>query len=338
MHKMKKEIEQIKSLLEPILSKEMNRLSEKSNWEAITSGFILFEKNPNHLYTEVYRLKTSNPENIISELPLLYQSFINEIAEDYVLGKKNTTATILIEQGSFLFSERVAFLKTLKNIITKQERLKIKKAFLIPKENIDLSYYDKNIEFAVKKKARIDLKDKFSNWNKELEKEGRKQKSKVIFLSGIKYAAAAMIIISVGFFFNLNKSQNSETIIANLKESTQKVLVISEIGLGYISSSVKDSILITYKLNNPIKNDNDLRELSLDIQKIKYRFYEQDLVILGFDEFQKDAVVLKTPENKYYLKIFKSYFPLIKGKKEKILIVEIDSLITKQLDRIISEN
>ena len=147
-----------------------------------------------------------------------------------------------------------------------------------------------------------------------------------------------MIIISVGFFFNLDKSQNSETIIANLKESTQKVLVISEIGLGYISSSVKDSILITYKLNNPIKNDNDLRELSLDIQKIKYRFYEQDLVILGFDKFQKDAVVLKTPENKYYLKIFKSYFPLIKGKKEKILIVEIDSLITKQLDRIISEN
>ena len=333
---MKNEIEIVRNLLEPLLGEEINNLN--NNWKTITSGFVLFENDSKPLYTEIYKLETSNPENIISKLSELYQSFVYEMAEVYVLGKENTTTTTLIEQGSSLFSERAAFLKTLKNAITKLERLKIKKEFLIPKENIDLSYYDKNIEFAVKKKARIDLKDKFSSWNKELKKEGRKQKSKVVFLSGIKYAAAAMIIISVGFFFNLNKSQNSETIIANLKESTQKVLVISEIGLGYISSSVKDSILITYKLNNPIKNDNDLRELSLDIQKIKYRFYEQDLVILGFDKFQKDAVVLKTPENKYYLKIFKSYFPLIKGKKEKILIVEIDSLITKQLDRIISEN
>jgi tetratricopeptide (TPR) repeat protein len=246
---MKNEIELIKSLLLPLLDNEVTELNGINNWEAITNAFVLFESNQKPLYTEIYKLQTPESENIISELPELYRTFVNEIAEEYVLNNKNSTITNkLIETGSSIFYERVTFFKTLKSTITKQERLRISKELPNLSDRINFSFSDENIEAAIKKKAREDLKNKFKHWDNELEEDlvspfeqsvveeelncfevslegniakevsfskprvssqNSKKEKKVISLSWFKYGVAAMLVLSF-FIWQPTQSTNGD--------------------------------------------------------------------------------------------------------------------------------
>jgi hypothetical protein len=214
---MKNEIEIIKNLLLPLLGEEKSVLTKNSSWNLISSGFILFENDPKPLYTEIYKLEISDPENVISKLPELYDSFIDEIAEEYVLGKVNPAATKLIEQDSSLFIDRVAFLNTLKSGITKQERLKIRKELPNLANRMEFSFSEANIKTVFKKKAREDLKNKFTNWDNEL-KEKPNKKGKVISLSWFKYMVAASIIITAGLFYfkSSNLNDNALNLLADI--------------------------------------------------------------------------------------------------------------------------
>jgi hypothetical protein len=259
---MKNEIEIVKSLLLPLLGNGVSDSVEKNNWEAITIAFVLFESDQKPLYTEIYKLETSESENIISKLPELYKFFVNDIAEGYVLNNRNSTITNkLIETGNSIFNERVTFFKTLKSVITKKERLRISTELPNLADRINFSFSEENIEAAIKKKAREDLKNKFKHWDTELEKvesvspfeenifeevplskpkvsyKHIEKEKKVISLSWFKYGVAAMLILSF-FIWQPSQSSNDELFkeyndnINSLTQDNYKLFNTSNINNG----------------------------------------------------------------------------------------------------------
>jgi hypothetical protein len=332
MDKMKHEIKIVKNLLLPLIEVDINSLV--INWQAITSGFVSYEKDSKLLYAEIYKLELSDPEKVLSKLDELYRLFIDELAEAYTLEGDIDASTALIEQSSFLFSERVTFFKTLKSVITKHERHRITNELPNLSDRIDFSLSDNDINSVIKKKARTDLKDKFGLWDKELlsEKENKniyssyvdlkkptdeslkpdfniKNKGKVISLSWIKYVVAAVVIISAGYFyFNSDEFQKSKLKIVDLDENTGNVLVISESGLGYTDTTKKDSITITYILDKErkealeeINNSGELVEASSRNAEWSYTFSNNTLKIYGFTKVPEavTGTIIKTSQNKY---------------------------------------
>jgi len=349
---MKNEIEIVRNLLEPLLGEEINNLIN-NNWKAITSGFVLFENDSKPLYTEIYKLETSNPENIISKLPELHQSFVYEMAEVYVLGKENTTTTTLIEQDSSLFSERVAFLKTLKNVISKLERHRISKELPNLSDNIDFSFSEANIKAAVKKKARGDLKNKLSNWDQELAEEPKK-KGKIISLLMIKYAVAASIIITVGLFYfkSFNNSDNMVTILANVEASKQTVNIITDSGLGFVSDDKNKKIeVVLIDHNKRITSINKvIKENSIDgissykieldsliALKNTYVFNKKQLTLNSKKENQKINII-RLKDASFYLKTKEVFYRIYESTSPMKLVVEKDENKIKELEKAIFIN
>ncbi len=239
------------------------------DWNAIVLGFTVFEIDPKPLYTEIYKLELDGPEEIMIKLPDLHQLFIEELAEAYVLDKSSVTNKELLE--STLFNENINFFKALKNAISKQERKRIIQELPKMSDRLDFNLSDNEIKSAIKKKARIELKDKFDKWDKELvfenenqvifetkipqlkQREGNstpdfsiedKTKGKVISLSWIKYAVAAIIVLgffiwqptqstNVELFAYYTKNINSLTLDNNILEEESKILEANERGGDY---------------------------------------------------------------------------------------------------------
>src|SRR5690606_10804671 len=139
---------------------------EKANWELMINGFLVFENDQQPLYNEIYKLELNDPEKVISRLPKLYRNFIEEMAEDYVLESISKIPEILKENKDFV--EKVHYLKTLKNVITKVERKKIKEELPLAYQRVTFQPNEKDIENAVKQKAREDLMEKLQAWNQEV--------------------------------------------------------------------------------------------------------------------------------------------------------------------------
>ena len=343
---MKNEIEIIKNLLLPLLGEEKSILTKNSSWNLISSGFILFESDPKPLYTEIYKLETPNPENVISKLPELYDSFIDEIAEEYVLGIVNPVATKLIEQDSSLFIERVAFLNTLKSGITKQERLKIRKELPNLADRVNYSFSEKNIEVAIKKKAREDLKIKFTNWDHEL-KEKPNKKGKVISLSWFKYAAAAIVVLSF-LIWQPSQSSNDDLFsdygdnISSLTKDNYNLFNTSNVNngergndygfIGYtnIENKLVLSGLTFFKEGNYDKAKSILTEINLKEHSVEV-FYFLSLAQLNSNDTETAIKNLEYLKNKKDLKFIDDVnFHLAMGyikkgnrKKSKILLKQL---------------
>ncbi|WP_323027489.1 hypothetical protein [Gelidibacter japonicus] len=230
------ESEIVKNLILPFIKEQIMDFTNDINWLPFGLGFALYEKDPKHLYTEIYRLELPDPEIIFVKLPKLYESFTEELSEKYVLNKSSLTHKELLESPSF--NDKVRFLETLKNVAIKQERKRIKTELSSFSTRLNFSLSEEDIESVVKKKSREDLKNKFETWEREMIPQGQhdmvfemklpknynedkidptpettllevEKQSKTISFSWVKYAVAAIIV--VGFFiWQPTQSTNEE--------------------------------------------------------------------------------------------------------------------------------
>lgn len=214
----------IKNILLPKLKKDSKYSDEKigpSFWRNFSTVLVRFEENAQPLYTAIYGLELGNPELIIDKLPKIYAQFIKELAECYVLGQTSEATDYLVKTNNKTFLKEFQFFKTMQQAIKSVERKCIKTELPQSYDRLTFELSETEIDNAIKKKAREELKKKMKLWDAELEEEGDvvpvfsvvapenkitldKTHSKVISLSWMKYAVAASIIIAMGILYFKN--------------------------------------------------------------------------------------------------------------------------------------
>jgi len=236
---MKVAINIVKSNLLPKLENDNNYNNGKLNesfWENFTLALLDFETDAKPIYAAVYGLELENAEKVISKLPPIYTAFIEELAENYVIGNEDAATMHLLQTKNATFEAEVHYFKNLEKAIKNVERKRLKSELPSSYEKLTFELPEEDIEMAIKKKGREALKEKMNVWDEELEEADTvlaetnysKQSSlsvfpeknvfenktftpatKVISLSWIKYAAAACILITAGVFYF--KSSESKT-------------------------------------------------------------------------------------------------------------------------------
>ena len=230
----------LKNILIPQLEKDFNFESTKINdsfLDTISLALITFENDAKPLYTIIYSLELENAEKIISKIPVMYSTYIKELAEQSVLGYKNSLIDKLIENKNETFSKEVLFFKTMEAVIIKSGRQQLKKNLPEAYDRLVFELDEKTLESVAKKKSREDFKAKFKQWDEELAKVksplsrvkfslsedkesvsesndiesflrgeefdsySTKSKGKVISLSWIKYAVAACVFLTAGVLY-----------------------------------------------------------------------------------------------------------------------------------------
>lgn len=236
----------IKGIILPMIIKmskgDLNNLSDDF-WNQFANDFIHYEIDAQPIYSALYKLELQNPEDVFEKLPQAYSSFISELAEEYALGNTSTIINKLLESKNDLFLKEVTFLKTMKSVITKLERQKLKESLPHLHDRLVFELDEEILKQVAKKKAREDLKNKFKQWDKELDNKRRpdaikfslsevkesvidsdynkiisvekelltysdKSNSKIFSLTWTKYAAAACIVLAVGIMFFKFNSDN----------------------------------------------------------------------------------------------------------------------------------
>lgn len=243
----------IKNILLPKLEKDPNFSEEKVDaafWGKFATDLVHFEEDAKPLYAGIYSLELDNPEKIIDKLPNIYAQFLKELAESYVLGKTSDATKYLLETNNVVFLKEVQFLKSMQQAIKSVERKRIKADLPKSYERLTFELSETEIANAIKKKGREDFKEKFKQWDGELEKEKRpliyyslsnerdsKPKPKVISLSWMKYASIAAIFIIGFMIWQPNKLSNEDLFSQyNSEESIiqsidyQKISTVSESG------------------------------------------------------------------------------------------------------------
>jgi len=249
-------IDIVKSILLPKLEKDTNFDSNKTDatfWESFATALLEFEKDDTTCKTAIYNLGLNNPERIISKLPNIYNSYVNELAENYVLGNDSEAIESLLKSKNQVFEEEVRFLSNLEEAITEIERERIK----------------------------AELPTAYESLVAELNKKD----PPVISLTWIKYAAAACVVLTAGtLYFKFNNDndfvQPSDSIVVNApaKEGTvtpqipeealadiatfTKNVPVIESGLGFASKNNKIKIVI---------NNQKARKVSIEKAIEKYR-------------------------------------------------------------------
>jgi hypothetical protein len=235
---MEKSIVILKSLLLPILEKDSNFCNLQLNetfWQEFSTHFSSFEIVKKSTYNLIYTLQLAEPERVLGKLPQIFQKYLKEMAELYVIGKLENIDNNILENKNF--QEKVSFLKTMKNVIVKIERERFKKEISKTNNKINFEVNENEIKNAVKKVSRDQLKKKFTNWDFEIElveykktdhtEDVLEKQTKLISLSWIKYAFAACVIFGVGIVIwqnNINKTPNDDNPIVNIEKDTVKTI------------------------------------------------------------------------------------------------------------------
>jgi hypothetical protein len=215
---MKLAITIVQNLLLPVLEKDPQFDVNKLNlifWETFTKGLLDFEKDAKPLYAAIYRLELNVPEKIISALENIYTSFIKALAEEYVLGNTTEVFENLLTAKNTLFEKEVHFFTNLEKVIKKMERSRIKSSLPKAYEKLTFELPENTVEAAIKKKEREALKEKMKVWDEELSTTehvsshslSSGKKTKLIQLSWAKYAAAACVVLGLGFWLYIYQQQ-----------------------------------------------------------------------------------------------------------------------------------
>jgi hypothetical protein len=254
--------------------------------EKITDDFLLnfskslceFEKNAVPLYNAIYSLDLIDPENAILQIESIYNAFINEIAENFVLGRSSEISNLLVNAGNKLFLDRVNYFKNLSNVIKKIERKRIKEALPKSYEALTFEIDDEDLELIVKKQAREDLRLKLKQWDKELipANEVSINTSYNTFekssnFSWIQYSLAACVLFILGFWgiyilnqdsvfdnsievsqTDLNKSPKQDEIkllksirLASIRTNYKTVNLVESYSPGFVKTQPKIKIVIS---------------------------------------------------------------------------------------------
>lgn len=240
-------------------------------WESFAKYLLNFEEDDKPVYALINGLIINNTEVITSALPYIYEDFILELAESYVLGKKSFGTKHLLTTKNPLFQEQVIFLKTLEDVIEEKRREKLKKMF--------------------------------RKWDKEL----AKKETKVISLSWMKYAIAACFafVFSTWFFKNQSNQYNlilPEETLAEVSIDVKSVDIIKNKDLGFTSEEKQVTIIqnlhgdrIT-SINKAIKTYQELinEERFVEENKASLEQLNNRIIIL-----QKELISLKEKEKLY---------------------------------------
>lgn len=316
----------IKNILLPKLEKDPKFSEEKvdaSFWEKFATDLVHFEEDAKPLYAGIYSLELDNPEKIIDKLPNIYAQFLKELAENYVLGQTSDVTNYLLETNNAVFLKEVRFLKSMQQAIKSLERKRIKADLPKSFERLTFELSETEIANAIKKKGREDLREKMKQWDAELVEESipvvsmlanEKQKTKVISLSWMKYAAAASILIAVGIFYFKNTNStiipvensvvttddkkgtpvketkpliNEAIVFAPIKTTSKSVIILQSESLGFTSDK-EVKITITFK-------DASQRIASLE----KYIKTNPAVDSKILNQNKSELATLKTLEEKY---------------------------------------
>ena len=294
----------LKSLILPLVIKfskgDLTTLPDDF-WNQFAADFVHYEIDATPIYTTLYKLELQNPEAVFEKLPQAYSSFINELAEKYVLGNQSEIITKLLESKNETFLKEVSFLKTMKAVILKTERNQLKKDLPLAYDRLVFELDEETLKQVAKKKSREDLRAKFEQWDEEMvvsepilietnyspaieepiEYKIQRTESKVISLSWIKYAVAACIVITAGvLYFKFNTTTNlvqpDDTNVVTTeapKIETYPLAAVSSIsesspilnaGLGFASKEI-----------SIIKNNQEPRKLSIVKAIEKYQMQLQ---------------------------------------------------------------
>lgn len=208
---MKTAIAIVQNIILPKLEKDSQFSREKVDvafWEKFVTDLLCFEADANPLYADIYSLELDNPEKILDKLPQVYSQFLKELAESYVLGQTSEATDYLLKTNNASFAKEIDFLKTMQQAIKSVERKRIKADLPTAYERLTFELSETDLASVTKKKGREDFKEKFKQWDSELEEESvpavlidNKKETKVISLSWMKYAAAACVVLATGIFF-----------------------------------------------------------------------------------------------------------------------------------------
>ena len=213
---MEKEIQIIQDLFIPVLQKdERFDVSKCDNtfWEKILQEFIVYQQDSKPFYATIYSLELAEPMKVIHKLENLQHSFLDQLAEENVLGY-SSEGIVKLEQNNPFFKERVQFYKNLEKAIILSERKRIKSELPSMYDKYSFELDEKKLAQAIANREHKALRDKMKLWDKELLAE--KEEEQVIELSAnktitktlplmsyIKYAIAACLVIGLGFWFEL---------------------------------------------------------------------------------------------------------------------------------------
>lgn len=320
-------IDIVKSILLPKLEKDTNFDSIKTDatfWESFATALLDFEKNDALCKTAIYSLALNKPERMIAKLPNIYNLYIKELAENYVLGNESVAIDSLLKSKNQVFNEEVRFLNNLEEAITEIEHEKIK-AIL-------------------------------SAANETLVEEQNKKETKVISLSWIKYAAAACIVLTAGtLYFKLNTDNNvvkpgdTNVVTAPIRQETITPEIPSE-ALAEVASVTKNATVLASDMGmvpNSIKiveNNQKARMVSIVTAIEKYRqlleneFAENKVGVSSRvkeleskkNSLQKELTLLKEREKHYNFdgKVLVLY--LSKTAKENYIVLYGDNYYLKR--------
>ena len=220
---MKKSEQIIKSLVLPVLEKDnnFNQLNLNDDfWKAFTSGILLYENDAKPVFKAIYELQLNDSEKVIAKLTLIHTNFIKELAELYVLGGSDDAIDILKANNDKQFLEQVYYFKTVKGVITKLERVRIKEELPKAYEKVTFEIPENDLEAVIKKNERENLKKKFKQWDEELidlshvaaattlvPVSNKSAVSKVISLTWVKYAVASCFVVAIGTWVYISNSE-----------------------------------------------------------------------------------------------------------------------------------
>ena len=213
---MEKEIQIIQDLFIPVLQKDKRfDVSKCDNpfWKKILQEFIDYQQDSKPFYAIIYGLELAEPMKVIHKLENLQHSFLDQLAEENVLGY-SSEGIVKLEQNNPFFKERVQFYKNLEKAIILSERKRMKSELPSMYDKYTFELDEKQLAQAIANRERKALRDKMKLWDKELLAE--KEEEQVIELSAnktitktfplmsyIKYALAACLVIGLGFWFEL---------------------------------------------------------------------------------------------------------------------------------------
>ena len=213
---MEKEIQILQDLFIPVLQKDERFDASKCDntfWEKILQEFIDYQQDSKPFYATIYSLELAEPMKVIHKLENLQHSFLDQLAEENVLGY-SSESIVKLEQNNPFFKERVEFYKNLEKAIILSERKRIKSELPSMYDKYSLELDEKQLTQTIANRERKALRDKMKLWDKELLAE--KEEEQVIELSAnktitktfplmsyIKYALAACLVIGLGFWFEL---------------------------------------------------------------------------------------------------------------------------------------
>jgi hypothetical protein len=259
---MKLAIDIVKSILLPKLEKDANFDNIKTDatfWESFVTTLLDFEKDETKCKTVINNLGLNNSDKIISKLANIYNLYINELAENYVLGNESEAIDLLIKSNNKLFQEEVRFLNNLEEAITEIEHEKIKAILSAANETL--------IEEQNKKETKVIS----FKWISEVAASSR---------SWIKYAAAACIVLTAGIatFTNQTGDNNVVTTESSQIETYPLVAVSSFSESSTVIEETSSAFASKPKVISIVRNNQTLRIASIVRAIEKYQIQLQKIL------------------------------------------------------------